>query len=104
MLITLFGLADVIAGILLALAGLFGMGGNGWILTFGILILIKGIYSFAMSASSGFMFDILGIIDMTTGILLLLSFIGINLGLSMWIALIIILKGLYSIAIVVAKP
>lgn len=86
MFVTILSLIDILAGISLAFPNFLSF-------YLGIIILIKGISSVVGSFASGFFFEIMGIIDLITGILLLLNF---NLP---WFWLLPILKGIFCLLI-----
>ncbi|MBR9682682.1 MAG: hypothetical protein GOV02_03315 [Candidatus Aenigmarchaeota archaeon] len=86
----LLGIIDIIAGLALASFELFPPSIMHFL---GILMLLKGLYSFITSLLGGFPFDLLGLLDILAGIALLLL-LPFNI---LWIPLII--KGVYSIVI-----
>lgn len=92
----ILGILDVVVGILLWLVTGNPWVGSGIIAFFGVVWLIKGIWSFLSGAAEGFFFDVLGILDVLAAIFLGLSYFGIAFGFVVWIALLMVLKGIWS--------
>jgi len=95
----ILGVLDIIVGAILCFASGSPFTGNGFVLFFTIIFFLKGLWSFLSSVSAGFFFDIMGILDLLSAILLLLSYIGIAHVFLLFIGIIMVFKGLYSIAI-----
>ncbi len=95
-LVAILGVLDIIFGAVLAAATFAGLAGNGWVMIFGIVAIIKGIYSVLTAAGAGFYFDVLGWLDMAVGFMLLLVHWGIVFPFFLYIGIILVLKGLYS--------
>lgn len=98
MLLTIFGLADVVLGGVLAASPYFSYAGIGIVGALAVIALIKGIYSVLAGFASGFFLDVLGWLDLLVGALLFLSTIGISFKWFFWIGIFMVLKGIYSIA------
>ena len=96
MIISLLGIIDIIAGILIGLGLVVDFTGNNIIFTLGIIMVIKGLYSTLTAMAGGFFFDVLGWIDLTSGIFLFILFFGMTFGFFFYLAIIIVLKGIYS--------
>jgi len=94
--VALLGVLDIILGAALAASVLADFAGNGWILVFGLLAIIKGIYSVLTAAGAGFFLDVLGWLDLAVGILLLLVNWGIVFPFFLYVGILLILKGIYS--------
>ena len=97
MLLTIFGLVDVLFGGVLAASPYFKYAGVGIIGILGILALIKGIYSTLAAASAGLYFDLMGWLDLLVGLLLLVSSWGVTFNWFLWIGIFMVIKGVYSI-------
>lgn len=85
MILKILGFLDVITSIALFLGSQ-----NTLFMTIGVIIFIKGVYSIVSSVASGYYFDIMGVIDLISGICLLSGF-GIPF---LW--LVMLAKGAYS--------
>ena len=96
MLIFILGILDMIAGGLLWMSLGGGFTGSSTIMIFAIIFILKGIFSILSGAASGFYFDVLGVMDLITGFFLLLSIWGITFGFFFYLAIAMIIKGLYS--------
>lgn len=92
----LLGILDIILGAALAASTFADLSGSGWILAFGIIAILKGIYSVLTAAGAGFFLDVLGWLDLIVGILLLLVNWGIVFPFFVYVGILLILKGLYS--------
>ena len=95
----LLGILDLLAGVALAVSGLVPMHASTFVLWVGILVLLKGIYSYLAAAVNDFWFDILGIIDIIVGILLFVVYFGLVFPFFFWIGLLLILKAFWSIGV-----
>jgi hypothetical protein len=96
-LLLILGILDLIAGAALALSGFVPLTAVGLILAVGIITTLKGAISFLAAAGCGFYFDLLGILDVLSGIFLILAFLGTSLGFFVWFGVAMILKALWSI-------
>ena len=96
-LLLILGILDLIAGAALAVSGFFPLTAVGLIFAVGLIVTIKGVLSYIMAAGNGFYFDVLGILDLISGIFLLFSFYGIAWGIFLWFGIAMILKALWSI-------
>ena len=94
--VAILGVLDIVFGAVLAAATFADLAGNGWILVFGVLAIIKGIYSVLTAAGAGFYLDVLGWLDLVVGVMLLLVYWDIVFPFFLYIGILIILKGLYS--------
>ena len=95
----LLGVLDMLAGIALAVSGLVPMQASAFVLWIGILVALKGIFSYISAALNDFWFDILGIIDIAVGILLFSVYFGVVFGFFFWIGLILVIKAFWSIGV-----
>jgi len=87
MLLVVLGIFDILVGLTILFKEFF----SGLILTVGVIVLIKGLFSVLGSLMNKFFLDILGWIDLLAGIVLLFN---VNIPL-IWLA--VIIKGVYSI-------
>jgi len=99
MFIIVFAVIDLIVGIALAASPYFDFAGNTIIFYLAIIAIIKGVYSIVASLAAGFMYDIIGFIDLLTGIFLWLTTMGLVHHVFLYLGIIIILKGLYSFVV-----
>ena len=90
-LLTIIGVFDFIAGILL----IFPFPGTV-MFAFALLMLTKSIWSILSSVASGFYYDALGLVDFIGAVVLLALNFGAGVGFAWIIGLIIVLKALYS--------
>lgn len=97
MFLVILGLVDIIVGIILGVSGFFDFVGISIIFIIGIIAVLKGIYSVVTALASGFYFDLLGVFDIISGILIYLAYSGIVYGFFVYIGIIMIIKGLYSL-------
>ena len=102
-LLLILGVLDLIAGAALALSGFVPLTAIGLIFAVGIIVTIKGAISYLAAAGAGFYFDFLGILDVLSGIFLILAFYGVGLGFAVWFGLAMILKALWSIAMFMVR-
>jgi hypothetical protein len=93
------GVLDLLAGVALAVSGLVPMQASVFVLWIGILVLLKGLYSYLAAALNDFWFDVLGIMDIAVGVLLFLVYSGLVFPFFFWIGLALILKALWSIGV-----
>jgi len=98
MLLTIFGLFDLILGGVLAASPFVSYAGLGIVGTLGIIGIIKGLYSTVAAAASSFYFDVLGWLDLIAGILLVLSTMDIKFTWFLWVGIFMAAKGVYSIS------
>ena len=96
MLLLILGIVDVIGGILLGMSLLPGAGGNPILFWFGVVFLLKGLYSLLTAMGSGFYFDILGMMDIVSGIFLFLATWSIINEIFLYLGIGMIIKGIYS--------
>lgn len=93
----ILGLLDLLLGFTLALSGIIDFTGNSLIFFLFIIAILKGVYSILTAAGAGFYFDLLGVFDLVAGIFLYLVFTGMHFHFFLYIGIIVILKGVYSI-------
>ena len=86
---------DLAAGLLLLLLNVPGE----IMLYLGIIMLLKGVYSVLAGAAAGFYFDFPGMFDAAAGILMMVATTGFFLEFFIYIGLIVLIKGAYSIII-----
>ena len=106
MIITLLGLFDIIAGIILVVGGLEVFPGNGFVVGIAAVLIIKGVWSWLVNLSSGdsgLKFDPMGILDIVSGLLLISVFSGFFLFFFVYIGIIELIKGVYSFVIGLVK-
>ena len=99
MLLFILGLVDIVVGVLLWFSSGSPLAASGLAITFGILWLLKGIYSIVAGASAGFYLDALGIFDLLSGIFLILSYLGLSWGFVLYLGILMIIKGVYSFGV-----
>ena len=102
-LLLILGILDLIAGAALAIAGFVPLTAVGLILAIGVIVVLKGVVSYLMAAGNGFYFDLLGILDVLSGIFLILAFYGTALGFFIWFGIAMILKALWSIVMFMVR-
>ena len=102
-LLLILGILDLIAGAALAISGFVPLTAIGLIFAVGIIVTIKGVLSYLMAAGAGFYFDVLGILDLVSGVFLLLSFYGVAWGVFLWFGVAMMLKALWSIAMFMVR-
>jgi len=94
--LVILGIIDIVVGIGLVFSG--SLEGVSIIFYLAMLGIIKGIYSIISAIAGGFYYDLLGFMDLVSGILLYFAFSGSHLGFFFYIGLVMVLKGLYSMA------
>jgi len=97
------GITDIIAGIILALSGLVPLSGIQLIFAIGIIYVMKGFYSTGSAAVNGFYFDLLGWFDLALGAFLILAFLGMHMGIFLFLGIAVTLKGLYTFSVSILK-
>lgn len=102
-LLLILGILDLVVGAALAISAFIPLTASGIIFAIGIIVTLKGIFSYLMAAGSGFYFDFLGILDMLSGIFLILAFYGTVLGFFVWFGVAMILKALWSIVMFMVR-
>jgi len=102
-LLFILGIIDLIAGIALALTGFVPLAASGLILAIGVILALKGGISYLAAAGAGFYFDVLGVLDLLSGIFLILAFYGTVLGFFVWFGVAMILKALWSIVVFMVR-
>lgn len=90
MIVYILAVLDIIAGVAF---GTMNSWTDKWLLLIGLVILIKGFYSVTTGLMGGWYFEFMGWIDIVAGILILVHVAWAY----MW--LIMIVKGIYSVAI-----
>ena len=102
-LLLILGILDLIAGAALALSGFVPLTAVGLVFAIGIILALKGGISYLMAAGNGFYFDFLGILDLLSGVFLILAFYGTALGFFLWFGVAMILKAMWSIVMFMVK-
>ena len=93
----LIGLVDIFGGLLLVFNPVFL---HNLLFYFGVIILLKGLWSIVSSAVAHFYFDLFGWIDMVASVLLLIAYFDSPLSFAGFAGIVILLKGLWSILFV----
>jgi uncharacterized membrane protein HdeD (DUF308 family) len=104
--ITVLGIFDIIAGIILAVGGLTVFPGNGLVITLAFIMIIKGIYSWISNlaaAEGGLKIDPMGILDILAGIILVMIFSNMYFFFFAYLGIIEIIKGVYSFVVGLTK-
>ena len=106
MIISVLGIFDIIAGIMLAVGGLPHLQANGLVIFIASIMIIKGAWSWLSNLAmpdKGLKLDPMGILDIVSGIMLLAIFSGFFLFFFTYFGVILIIKGVYSFVIGVVK-
>ena len=105
MIVSVLGIIDIIAGVMLSVGGLSYFHGNGLVLTFAAIMLIKGVWSWLtnLAMPTGIKIDPMGILDIISALLLFLVFSGFFLYFFAYLGIILIIKGIYSFVVGVIK-
>ena len=103
MFLAILGVLDILGGVLLAIAGFIPYTGSGFILTLGVVFIIKGIISYLAAAAKGFFFDLMGVLDLIAGIMLVLATHDFILFFFPYIGILLIIKGVYSFVMGLVK-
>jgi hypothetical protein len=98
-LLSIFGLVDVLLGGVLAASPFFSYAGMAVISALAAIAVVKGLYSVATAAFSSFYFDMLGWLDLIVGALLFLTVFGVHFPWFLWIGVFMAAKGVYSIGV-----
>jgi len=98
MFIIFLGLIDAIGGAILALTVSGFLGVSDFIFYLAVLFFLKGAWSILTAAAAGFYFDIMGIADVAGSVCLLLTGFNVLFGFFIWIGIILVLKGMLSMA------
>ena len=98
-LLLLLGVLDFLAGLSLAVSGIVPMHASAFVLWVGVLVLLKGVYSYLAAVMNDFWFDVLGIIDIIVGIMMFSVYFGLVFPLFFWIGLVLILKAFWSVGV-----
>lgn len=96
MLLFVLGILDIVVGGAIWWASGGGLGGATILIFLGVVWFLKGLWSILSAASAGFFFDVLGVFDLIAGIFLMLGYLGLGFGFFIYMAILMILKGLYS--------
>ena len=96
MLLFVLGVLDIIIGGALWWAAGPGVAGATILIVLGIVWFLKGLWSILSAAAAGFFFDVLGVFDLVSGIFLSLAYLGLGFEFFWYMALLMIVKGLYS--------
>ncbi|MBI1978731.1 MAG: DUF308 domain-containing protein [Candidatus Aenigmarchaeota archaeon] len=89
-----WGIVDVIAGSLLALN--FVSFFHTLLFYFGVIILVKGMWTLVMRWRNKIYFDVTNWVDVLSGAIMLLIYFGVSTPFSWILGLAIIIKGLWS--------
>ena len=105
MIISLLGLVDIVAGIILILGGLPYFHGSSLVFGVAVLAIIKGAWSWLTNIASptGLKLDPMGILDIITGLLLFLVMSGVFFSVFALIGVLAIIKGVYSFVVGLVK-
>ena len=96
MLLFVLGILDIVIGGALWWASGGGLGGATIVIFLGAIWFLKGLWSILSAASAGFFFDILGVFDLVSGLFLSLAYFGLGFDFFIYMAILMVLKGLYS--------
>ncbi len=94
--LTILGIFDMAAGIVLFIAASGRLSGSLWLVLISAVLIIKAFISIVSSFSSGYFRNWLGVIDIASFIMLLAAFFGTAYGFYAYMALLLFLKGLYT--------
>jgi hypothetical protein len=97
MLLWILGITDIIAGFLLSLSTLVPYNESSFVGIIAGLMIIKGVWSIITAAAANFYFDIIGMADLVGGVLLFICTLGFAAHFFIYLGLVLILKGLWSI-------
>ncbi len=97
--LVILGILDLLAGIVIALSTVLSFSGNTIVFWLAVLFLLKGFYSLITAFASGFFLDFLGFLDIIGGGFLLLAHWDISFVFVLWLGVIMVLKGIYSMVI-----
>jgi hypothetical protein len=105
MIISILGLIDIIAGIILIVGGLPYFQGSSLVFGVAVLMIIKGIWSWLTNIASpqGLNLDPMGILDIITGLLLFLVISGVFFSIFALLGVLVIIKGVYSFVVGLVK-
>ena len=96
MLLIVLSLIDLIAGLVLLLCEMFSYADSYFVGILGVVIMLKGLWSIATAATSNFYFDIAGMLDVVSGIFIILTTFSIFVHFFVYAGIALILKGAYS--------
>lgn len=99
MLLLILGILDIVVGGALWWSSGNALVGVAMVVVFGIIWILKGLWSILSAAADGFFFDLLGIFDLVSGVFLVLSYLNFSFGFFFYMALLMVLKGIYSFLI-----
>ena len=103
MLLAILGVLDIIAGALLGFSGMFTYAGSFFVMVIGIILLIKGVGSYIAAAAGGFFLDFMGILDIISAIMLVLTSFGFVVFFFPYFGIFMVIKGVYSIVMGLIK-
>ena len=89
MVVKILGALDIFIAICFALFGLLGMFPYNFIMILGAVLLIKGL-------AFGFILNIISILDIISGLIILISYYGMPKPLVLFVALFLVQKGIFS--------
>ncbi len=105
MIISMLGLIDIMAGVILIIGGLPFFQGHGLVITLAAVLIIKGVFSWLsnLAAKDGLKIDPMGILDIFSGILLISIFSGFFLFFYAYFGVILVIIGVYSFVVGLIK-
>ncbi len=105
MIISILGIFDIIAGIMLAVGGLPYFPGHGLVITIAAIMVVKGAWSWLnnLATPTGLKLDPMGILDVISGLLLISVYLGFFMFFFAYFGIILIIKGIYSFVIGLVK-
>jgi len=99
MFILIFAAIDLIIGVVLAASPYFNFFGNDFVFWLAVIGILKGLYSIVAALAAGFMYDVIGWFDLVGGFLLFLTTVGLVHYAFLYLGVVIVLKGIYSLMI-----
>ena len=99
MILWVLGIIDIIAGAALALGGFFSYVNNFMIGLLALILILKGIWSVGLAAANHFYFDLIGLLDLASGILLVVATFGFFMDLFSMVGIALILEGIYTVVV-----
>jgi hypothetical protein len=105
MILSILGIVDIIAGIILVVGGLPQFPGNSFVVGIAAIMIIKGLWSWISNVASpeGLNIDPMGILDILIGLLVLLVFSGVFFSFFALLGVLVIIKGVYSFVVGLVK-
>ena len=106
MIITVLGLLDIIAGLILIVGGLPFFPGHGLVITIAAALIIKGVFSWLSNLAAGdkgLKIDPMGILDIFSGMLLISIYSGVFMFFYTYFGIILVILGIYSFVVGLIK-